>query len=181
MSDPLQAVIDRERIRDCLARLARGEDRRDAALIRRSFWPGACVDLGIFAGSFDEYLAWVVPGAPSIVVTLHTLGQSLIELHGDVAAVETHITSYHRIDLGAQHRDVVIGGRYLDRLQRRDRDWRIAQRSMLYDWLRDDGESVDWSQGVLGMPFLGGHCVGAARGDHSEVFFNESSVKRSQA
>ena len=31
---PLQAMLDREAIRDCLARLARGEDRRDADLIR---------------------------------------------------------------------------------------------------------------------------------------------------
>ena len=28
----LQAMLDREAIRDCLARLARGEDRRDADL-----------------------------------------------------------------------------------------------------------------------------------------------------
>jgi hypothetical protein len=42
---------------------------------------------------------------------------------------------------------------------------------MLYDWLRDFGESVDWSQGLLGMPFLTTHSVGAARGDHSETFF----------
>lgn len=170
-SDELTDLINREKIRDCLARLARGEDRRDAELLKESYWPDATDDHGVFVGSFAEYLAWVVPGAPSIPVTLHTLGQSLIELSGDTAVVETHVTAYHRIDMGGQERDIVLGGRYLDRMEKRGREWRIAQRTMLYDWLRDFGESVDWSQGLLGMPFLTRHSIGAARGDHSETLF----------
>lgn len=170
-SDELADLLNREKIRDCLARLARGEDRRDAALLKGAYWPDAADDHGVFVGSFAEYLAWVVPGAPSIPVTLHTLGQSLIELSGDTAVVETHVTAYHRIDMGEQVRDIVLGGRYLDRMQKRGQEWRVAHRTMLYDWLRDFGESVDWSQGLLGMPFLTTHSVGAARGDHSETFF----------
>jgi hypothetical protein len=171
MTDELTYVVDRENIRDCLARVARGEDRRDADLISGAYWPDATDDHGISAGTLKEYLAWVVPGAPSIPDTMHTLGQSFIDLRGDEAVVETHVTAYHRIDSGAQETDVVIGGRYLDRMEKRNGEWRIAARTMLYDWLRDFGTSVDWSQGVLGMPFLGDHYVGKAHGDHSvEVF-----------
>ncbi len=167
-------LVDREMIRDCLARLARGEDRRDAQLIGGCYWPEATDDHGVFVGSFAEYLAWVVPGAPSIPVTLHTLGQSLIELLGIIALVETHVTAYHRIDTGTEERDIVIGGRYLDRMEKRGSEWRIAHRIMLNDWLKDFGPSVDWSQGLLGMPFLTDHSVGAARGDYSEAFFKGS-------
>jgi hypothetical protein len=170
-TDEIVSFIDREKIRDCVARLARGEDRRDAELIRGCYWPDATDDHGIFTGTFAEYLAWVVPGSPAIPVTLHTLGQSLIDLKGAMALVETHLTSYHRVDMGTQARDLVIGGRYLDRIEKRGSEWRIAHRIMLYDWLRDFGESVDWSKGVLGTPFLTDHAVGAARGDFSEVFF----------
>jgi hypothetical protein len=37
----LNYLIDRESIRDCVARLGRGEDRRDAELIKGCYWPGA--------------------------------------------------------------------------------------------------------------------------------------------
>lgn len=164
-------LIDREQIRACLARLSRGEDRRDAQLLTRCYWPDATDDHGIFKGSFPEYLAWVVPGSPSVPVTLHTLGQSLIELHSTVALVETHVTAYHRIDMDGQARDIVLGGRYLDRMEKRQQEWRIAHRIMISDWLQDIGRSVEWSNGLLGMPFLGTHAIGAARGDHSEAFF----------
>lgn len=93
-------LADRMAISDCLARLARGEDRRAADLIRTSFWPDATVDYGIFAGDFDAYLGWVVPGSDAITATQHMLGQSLMQIDGDVAKVETHVSAYHRIDAG---------------------------------------------------------------------------------
>lgn len=166
-----EALLDREKIRDCIARLARGEDRRNAKLISACCWPDSTADYGVFAGSFDEYLAWVVPGSPAIPVTQHVLGQTVIDLKGDAALAETHVTSYHRVSMDGEERDTVIGGRYLDRLERRDGEWRIAERTMLYDWFQDFGASVDWSQGVMGQPFSAGHYTGRASGDFSETFF----------
>jgi hypothetical protein len=170
-TEELTNLLDREKIRECLARLSRGEDRRDAELLRASYWPDATDDHGVFVGTAQEFLAWVVPGMPSIPVTLHTLGQSVIELRGQSAKVETHVTAYHRIDMNGVQRDIVIGGRYLDRLEKRGQEWRIAHRKMMYDWMTDFGVSVDWSNGLLGMPFLDAHSVGSAHGDHSETFF----------
>jgi hypothetical protein len=174
-TEELTALLDREQIRDCIARLARGEDRRDAELIRASFWPDATVDLGVFAGSFDEYLAWVVPGSPAIPVTQHVLGQSVIERAGDTALVETHVTAYHRVAAEDGDRDTVIGGRYLDCVDKREAQWGIAERTMLYDWYQEFGRSIDWSQGVMGMPFSADHYTGRAVGDHSETFFGEGA------
>lgn len=47
-------LIDREAIRDCLARLSRGEDRRSADIIRACYSPDAKLDFGIFVGAFAE-------------------------------------------------------------------------------------------------------------------------------
>jgi len=173
MPEELNAFLDREKIRDCIARVARGEDRRDADAIKASYWPDASCDFGIFKGTFAEYLDWVVPGSPAVLVTLHTLGQSVIELKGDIALAETHVASYHRINMGAEERDITLGGRYLDRFQKRNGEWRVAQRTMLYDWQQDYGRSADWSQGLMGSPFSAGHFTGRAHGDFSETFFGK--------
>src|SRR3546814_3443297 len=94
VTNELRLLLEREKIRDCIARLARGEDRRDAGLIRASYWPDSTTDYGVFAGGFDEYLAWVVPGSPAIPATQHFLGQSVIELDRDTARIETQVISY---------------------------------------------------------------------------------------
>ena len=177
----LQVFIEREQIRDCFARLARGEDRRDADTLKGCYWPDSSFDYGMYAGSFSEYLAWVVPGAEVITNTQHILGQSVIELAGDTAKAETHVISYHRVNMAAEgqpseERDTVIGGRYLDQMERRTTEnggseWRIMQRTMLYDWFQDWGGSVDWSKGVMGYPFSKDHYSGTAKDDFSKIFF----------
>jgi hypothetical protein len=169
----LQALLERDKIRDCVVRLARGEDRRDAALISGAYWPDSTTDYGVFAGSFDEYLAWVVPGSDAIPCTQHVLGQSLIALDGETARVETQVLSYHRVNMGEEERDTMVGGRYLDRMEKRGGEWRIAERTMLYDWYQDFGRSIDWSQGVMGLPFSAPHFSGRAVGDYSEAFFGK--------
>ena len=176
MTITLENMLAHEQIRCCIARLARGEDRRDSALITASYWPDSVTDYGVFAGSFDEYLAWVVPGADAITNTQHHIGQSHIELDGDSAKVETQVISYHRIDYAAgtsasDEHDTVIGGRYLDIFEKRGGDWRIASRKMLYDWYQDWGSSIDWSQGVMGMPFSDPRFSGRAKDDWSADFF----------
>lgn len=171
MDSQLKDLLDREHIRCCIARLARGEDRRDADLLKASYWPEAKVDFGVFQGSFSEYLAWVVPGADAITNTQHVVAQSHIELDGASGRAETQVVSYHRINMGEGERDTVIGGRYLDLFEQREDEWRIASRTMLYDWYSDWGAAIDWSQGLMGQQFSDPRFAGRAHGDWSEDFF----------
>lgn len=78
-------MLDRESIRICVARLARGEDRRSADLIRACWWPEARFEYGVHGGDFATYLAWVVPGAAAIRNTQPLLGHTHIELAGEQA------------------------------------------------------------------------------------------------
>lgn len=173
MDSDLQTLINRDKIHQCIARLARGEDRRNAEMITASLWKDSITDYGVFRGNFDEYLAWVVPGADAIPCTQHVIGQSYIDLKGDKALVETQVVSYHRVNMGSEERDTVIGGRYLDKFEKRNDEWRIVERTMLYDWYQDWGVSIDWSQGVMGMPFSADYFSGRAHGDYSEKFFGK--------
>jgi hypothetical protein len=177
IDEQVQTLLDRDGIRECITRLARAEDRRDAGLLRAVCWPDFTCDHGISAGTLDDYQSWVVPGSAAIPVTQHALGQSLIDVHGDAAVVETHVTAYHRMVGDGGANDVVIGGRYLDRMQKRDGEWRIAHRTMVYDWYRELGASFDWSQGLMGAP-LPERYLGRATGDLSGAFLRDMAFGR---
>ena len=96
------------------------------------------------------------------------LGQTVIEYSGGTALAETHVTAYHRLAADDGDRDTVIGGRYLDRMDKREAHWRIAQHTMLYDWYQDLGRSIDWSQGLMACP---GKSVGVALGTEGATVY----------
>jgi hypothetical protein len=66
---------------------------------------------------------------------MHTIGNSTIEFTGrDTAHVESHVCARHR---RTDERGVVLetfGGRYVDRFERRDGEWRIARRVVVHEW-----------------------------------------------
>jgi hypothetical protein len=63
----------------------------------------------------------------------------------------------------------------LARLARGEDRWRIRQRTMLYDWYQDLGRSIDWSQGLMGLPFSADHYTGRSVGDHTDAFFGQGA------
>lgn len=166
----ITTLISERNIRDTITRVARGEDRRNEALLRGAYWPDATIDFGVMQGGFDDYLTWCVPGSPAIPVTQHMLGQSLIKVDGNKAKSETYVISYHRVNMGTEERDTAMGGRYLDHHECRGGKWRISARVMLYDWDRDLGVAADWSKGLMGMPFMGDHYTGRGADDFSMGF-----------
>jgi hypothetical protein len=90
---------------------------------------------------------------------MHKLGQSLIEIDGDVAHAESYAICHHvmaeavEAGEGGATRDVadrVMGIRYVDRFERRGGEWRIARRELRWEWARMDRlEALDpgWTHG----------------------------------
>ncbi len=74
------------------------------------------------------------------VITTHFTGNSLIEVGGDAAWCEFYTLATHRLaadDTGPE-RDYVTSVRYIDRMECREGDWRIARRQCILDWGRTD-------------------------------------------
>jgi hypothetical protein len=73
-------------------------------------------------------------------VTQHTIHNSSVELDGDVAHAETYVHAYHQFkkEAGQPVRIWLFAGRYVDRHEKRDGEWRIARRVIVYDFDRID-------------------------------------------
>lgn len=134
-------------IQEVLARYARGIDRLDGPMIRSCYHDGAVDHHGIFDGTADEFVPWVLDHLQRYTLSMHFLGQSLIEYPhpgADTAAVETYAMAFHRAADGEQRDNWITGFRYLDRFERRpvgdagEPAWRIADRTVVGEWIRID-------------------------------------------
>jgi hypothetical protein len=143
-------MVDREAIRDCLYRYCRGVDRCDEDMLRSAYWEDAVDDHCLFAGRREELIAWVMPLLRAREATQHTLSNPLIRVHGDHADVESYFQGYHVLREGEALRATLQGGRYLDRMEKRDDEWRIARRKVVIDWFREYDHAGDWRAGPLG-------------------------------
>jgi hypothetical protein len=145
-------AADREAIRDCLYRYARGIDRCDEAMLRSAYWPDAIDDHLAFRGTPEELIAWTMPILRTMDQSMHMIGNILIRIDGDRADVESYFYGFHRLRGDAGPRDTIGSGRYLDKFERRGDEWRIAERLVVTDWFRDYPDSGDWEKGPFGMP-----------------------------
>lgn len=60
-----------------------------------------------------------------------------ITLAGHEAGVETYFLALQRDrDAEGVAREVFLAGRYVDRFEKRGDEWRIAARTVVYDWMR---------------------------------------------
>ncbi|GAA0767965.1 hypothetical protein FHS52_001551 [Erythromicrobium ramosum] len=131
---------DRFAIIDLAALYMRGLDRLDGALLEAQFWPEAQLEYGIFSGGPADFAAFCMAALKDHERNHHMLGQHLIDLVApDEAFGEVYYQAYHRVrDEAGAARDLFIAGRYVDRYERRGGAWRMAYRSELVDWVRDD-------------------------------------------
>jgi hypothetical protein len=134
---------DRFAIIDLAALYMRGLDRLDGALLEGQFWPEAQLEYGIFSGGPADFAAFCMAALKDHDRNHHMLGQHLIDFVApDEAFGEVYYQAYHRVrDEAGAARDLFIAGRYVDRYERRGGAWRMAYRSELVDWVRDDPAS----------------------------------------
>jgi hypothetical protein len=136
----VRRLVDRQEILDCLHRYTRGVDRLDRDMVLSVYHPDAVDDHGHFVGSPEEFVDWLWAKAPGRLATQHYVTNSTIDLDGDTAHVETYFICSMRLD--PDHEISFSGGRYVDRFERRDGEWRIAARTVISEWrTRLDGST----------------------------------------
>jgi hypothetical protein len=133
----IRAAID-----DALRSYCRGIDRLHAPAIEAAFHTDAMLE-GYGSGE-PTPIGVFVPNVLAALrakfsVTQHRLSNVTIEIDGNVALVESYVLAYHVIDSAADASQtertlITFNGRYIDRFEERDGDWRIARRTLRMDW-----------------------------------------------
>lgn len=127
----LQWLMDREGVRDAILRYTRGLDREDEALLLSAFHDYAADDHGAFIGKAVDF-----PSRKSVTrkrwkVFQHYVTNQSIEVVGDEAHCESYFMAMLMRPDGAID---LTGGRYVDRLERNDPTWAIADRGVIVEW-----------------------------------------------
>ena len=144
MNDALQRLIDKDEIRDVMARYCRGVDRGDWELVRTTYHTDAYDDHGDYKGGVDGFIAFGKSRTGGATQVMHFLGECLIEFATrDIAVVETYFFTAHTLGPEAQKQygatngggpvQISQYGRYVDRMERRDGAWRIAHRIVVFE------------------------------------------------
>lgn len=128
----LEQLLDRQEVLDCLTRFSRGMDRFDQELVLSAFHQDAIIAAGDFVGGPADLYQWASDmHRVGQAATHHNLLNNSCEIDGDSAHSETYYL------FAARNRDEtnwIAGGRYFDRLERRDGQWRIAVRTNVIEW-----------------------------------------------
>jgi hypothetical protein len=134
----LRQLLDRQAIHDCILRYCRGVDRMDRALLISAYHPDAIDDHGLFVGSPEAFADYFLAfHGEHQTATQHIITNHSCELDGDTAHCETY---WLFAAMNRQGPELSLGGgRYIDRMERRQGRWAIAARKCLYDWQGEPG------------------------------------------
>ena len=129
-------------------------DRGDAGLVASVYHADGTDDHGSFKGLGSDFAVYATSRLPARYrATQHTIANTIIDfVDDDTAHVESHVCARHLRDDG----DDVLAmetffGRYVDRFERRDGEWRIARRTVVHDWSRQLAAAPE----SLGLPLDG--------------------------
>ena len=153
----LREAVAKQKIADILTRYSRGIDRCDIDTLSAVFWPDATTDYGSGRQNAQDWARATVAALKGMHRTQHAISNILIDIDGDTAQAETYCQAYHEIDGLSGRVEMVVGGRYLDRLERRNGAWRIADRTYVMDWNRNIPSTAQWDEGIYaGLKRRGG-------------------------
>jgi hypothetical protein len=153
----LQELVDRQAIQDLLSAYFNASDRHDHEKMRQLYHEDALDEHGAF---FQGLAMDFVDKLPEIQAPMeilhHNMTTANIKLDGDYAEGEIYVLAFHKVKTDEGPFDLLIGGRYFDKYEKRQGTWKFSHKSVVVDWA-----TVQQPSGVdLEHPMLQGSLVG---------------------
>jgi hypothetical protein len=129
----LADLLAKQAITERLHDYCRAMDRIDDELGRSVFHADAVADYGtIFNGTGYGFIDFVHDSHSAMLCQNHAISNISIRVDGDRAASETYVTMHGRMaGEGSAIMQITSMGRYIDRWEKRDGQWRISKRRYL--------------------------------------------------
>ncbi len=143
-------LADRLAIAETLALYCRGIDRCDAQQLAAAFTPDGMIDYGDGERPVMDVIPGLMAGLAAMRLTQHNISNTVIRVSGETAKAETNCVALHIIPAPEGEVELVVGGRYLDRLVKREGRWLIAERLYVMDWNRSAPATMALEGGLLG-------------------------------
>ena len=146
----LQEMFDEFALRKLVHGYCRAVDRGDIAQLRDLYHPDATDDHGATAtGTADELLNAITAARPHIRSMGHNVTTVNFAIDGDFAEGEIYTIATHTFNARDRDVDVIIGGRYLDKYEKREGTWKFIARMIVTDWAHvNDPSTVDLSHPI---------------------------------
>ncbi|HMK87635.1 MAG TPA: nuclear transport factor 2 family protein [Steroidobacteraceae bacterium] len=146
----LQYLKDRQDILDCITRESRGRDRHDAALTASCYWEDGADEHGRALTPGPQYGEQANSGhRAGFSANSHNLTNHTCEIEGDVAHCETYVVG-GLLSLDQATCKIALG-RYVDRLERRNGEWKIKLRRTVIDMVAEGDASWLRSPAIAGF------------------------------
>lgn len=146
----LQEMLAEFQLRKLVHAHCRAVDRGDFAQLH-NLYHGDAKDAhgGFSTGTADEFLNQLTAARPFIRSMQHHITTANFAISGHAAEGEIYTIATHTLASGDRDIDVIVGGRYLDKYEKRDEVWKFIERTIVTDWARvNDPSSVDLSHPI---------------------------------
>ncbi|MBV1686745.1 nuclear transport factor 2 family protein [Novosphingobium sp. G106] len=151
----MQELMDRQAIFDCIKRNSRGNDRFDVDLVTSSYHSNGLHELGSQQISGREYGEHANHAHGMLFDNnLHNVTMHMCEIDGDVAHAESYNIGLF-MDKGSET-GRILAGRYIDRLEKRDGEWRIVLRRATVEIALEGKATLPNGQPLPGSGYLKG-------------------------
>ncbi len=152
----MQELMDRQAIFDCIKRNSRGNDRFDVELVTSSYHSDGLHELGQQKISGRDYGEHANKAHGLMFdANLHNVTMHMCEIDGDVAHTESYSLGIF-LDKGGET-GRILAGRYLDRLEKRDGEWRIMLRRATVEIAMEGKALLPNGKGLPGSGYLKGN------------------------
>jgi hypothetical protein len=133
MDDHAARLADIEAIRAVAQRYCHGVDRLDGECMKSAYWPDAIDDHGVFVGNAWEFVDHCMASHTRWRSTMHCIYNHMVDLDADGVSARGELYNVSHLFRADSPVLETWYGRYLDRYERRDGQWRIAHRVCVHE------------------------------------------------